>query len=168
MALIGNEKPLARVLSAPSRPLRIAQIAPLYESVPPKLYGGTEQIVAYLAEELVRRGHEVTLYAAGDSTANAPLAPGVAQSLRLAGLDHFGPALHLPMLSDVYDNASRFDIIHSHVDCLSFPLARFGQVPTLSTMHGRLDLKSFCRFIEAIAICPLFLSVTISAVRFPR
>jgi len=155
MALIGNEKTLAHVLSAPSRPLRIAQIAPLYESVPPKLYGGTERIVAYLAEELVRRGHKVTLYAAGDSTANAPLAPGVAQSLRLAGLDHFGPAFHLPMLSDVYDNAGRFDIIHSHVDCLSFPLARFGQVPTLSTMHGRLDLKELLPIYRSYSDLPL-------------
>jgi glycosyltransferase involved in cell wall biosynthesis len=141
MALVEHEKTLAAVLRAPSRPLRIAQIAPLYESVPPKLYGGTERIVAYLAEELVRRGHEVTLYAAGDSTVDVPLAAGVPQSLRLAGLDHFGPALHLPMLSEVYDNASRFDIIHSHVDCLSFPLARLVQVPTVSTMHGRLDLN---------------------------
>lgn len=140
MTLLGNEKRLAQVLSAPSRPLRIAQIAPLYESVPPKLYGGTERIVAYLAEELVRRGHEVTLYAAGDSAARVPLAAGVPRSLRLAGLDHFGPSFHLPMLSDVYDHASRFDIIHSHVDCLSFPLARLVEVPTVSTMHGRLDL----------------------------
>jgi glycosyltransferase involved in cell wall biosynthesis len=141
MALLANDKTLGQILSGPNRPLRIAQIAPLYESVPPKLYGGTERIVACLAEELVRRGHEVTLYAAGDSTANAPLAAGVPQSLRLAGLDHYGPAFHLPMLSEVYDNASRFDIIHSHVDCLSFPLARLVQVPTVSTMHGRLDLS---------------------------
>jgi glycosyltransferase involved in cell wall biosynthesis len=141
MALLSNDKTLGQILSAPNRPLRIAQIAPLYESVPPKFYGGTERIVAYLTEELVRRGHEVTLYAAGDSTAHAPLAAGVPQSLRLAGLDHFGPAFHLPMLSDVYDNASRFDVIHSHVDCLSFPLARLVEVPTVSTMHGRLDLN---------------------------
>jgi glycosyltransferase involved in cell wall biosynthesis len=141
MALVKLKKPLAPVSFPSSRPLRIAQIAPLYESVPPKLYGGTERIAGYLAEELARRGHEVTLYAAGDSTANVPIAPGVPQSLRLAGLDHLGPIFHLPMLSDVYDQASRFDIIHSHVDCLSFPLARFVQVPTVSTMHGRLDLK---------------------------
>ena len=85
MVLVGNEKTLARVLSAPTRPLRIAQIAPLYESVPPKLYGGTERIVAYLAEELVSRGHAVTLYASGDSSVNAPLAAMVPRSLRLAG-----------------------------------------------------------------------------------
>ncbi|MGH7928706.1 MAG: glycosyltransferase family 4 protein [Candidatus Binatia bacterium] len=141
MALAQHEKAFAQVLSAPIRPLRIAQIAPLYESVPPKLYGGTERIVAYLAEELVRRGHEVTLYASGDSTAKVPLAAGSPRALRLAGLDHLGAIFHLPMLSEVYDNAGRFDVIHSNLDCLSFPLARHARVPTVSTMHGRLDLE---------------------------
>ena len=141
MALVKLEKTLAPVFSPAGRPLRIAQIAPLYESVPPKLYGGTERIVAYLVEELARRGHQVTLFAAGDSTVNVSLWAGVPKSLRLSGLDHLGAVFHLPMLSDVYDQAARFDIIHSHVDCLSFPLAQFSQVPTVSTMHGRLDLK---------------------------
>jgi glycosyltransferase involved in cell wall biosynthesis len=140
MTLVGHEKTLAAALPAAERSLRIAQLAPLYESVPPKLYGGTERIVAYLAEELVRRGHQVTLYAAGDSTAKVPLEAGSPEALRLKGLDHLGPIFHLPMLSDVYENANRFDVIHSHVDCLSFPLARHVQVPTVSTMHGRLDL----------------------------
>ena len=135
------EKTLPAVFLASTRPLRIAQIAPLYESVPPKLYGGTERVVAYLAEELVRRGHEVSLYASGDSTASVPLISGSPQSLRLSGLDHLGPVYHLPMLNDVYDKANRFDIIHSHIDCLGFPLARLAQVPTVSTMHGRLDLE---------------------------
>ena len=138
-----------------SRPLRIAQLAPLYESVPPKLYGGTERIVAYLAEELVRRGHEVTLYAAGDSTAKVPLTPGSAQSLRLKGLDHLGPIFHLPMLSDVYENATRFDVIHSHVDCLSFALARHVQVPTVSTMHGRLDISEMLPIYRSYSDMPL-------------
>jgi glycosyltransferase involved in cell wall biosynthesis len=155
MALVRNEKTLAKTVCAPRRPLRIAQIAPLYESVPPKLYGGTERIVAYLAEELLRRGHEVTLYAAGDSTVNVPLAAGFPQSLRLAGLDHFGPAFHLPMLSDVYDHASHFDIIHSHVDCLSFPLARLVQVPTVSTMHGRLDLNELLPIYRSYSDLPM-------------
>jgi len=141
MTVVRREKTPAAILPASIRPLRIAQLAPLYESVPPKLYGGTERIVAYLAEELVRRGHEVTLFAAGDSTADVPLEPGSSQSLRLSGLDHLGPVFHFPMLSEVYENADRFDVIHSHVDCLSFPLARTVQVPTVSTMHGRLDLK---------------------------
>jgi glycosyltransferase involved in cell wall biosynthesis len=140
MTAVRREKTPAAT-PASSHPLRIAQVAPLYESVPPKLYGGTERIVAYLAEELVRRGHEVTLYASGDSTARVPIAAGAPQALRLIGMDQLGPALHMPMLSQVYDNAARFDIIHSHVDCLSFPLARHVKVPTISTMHGRLDVE---------------------------
>ena len=140
---------------ATSRPLRIAQVAPLYESVPPKLYGGTERIVAYLAEELARRGHQVSLYAAGDSTTSVPLIPGSPSALRLGGLDNWGPVYHLPMLSDVYDNAHRFDIIHSHVDCLSFPLARQAPVPTISTMHGRLDLKEMLPVYRSYKDLPL-------------
>jgi glycosyltransferase involved in cell wall biosynthesis len=155
MTLVENGKTLAQVLSAPRRPLRIAQIAPLYESVPPKLYGGTERIVAYLAEELVGRGHEVTLYAAGDSTAKVSIAAGFPLSLRLAGLDHLGPSFHLPMLSQVYDHASRFDIIHSHVDCLSFPLARLVRVPTVSTMHGRLDLNELLPIYRSYSDLPV-------------
>ena len=115
-----------------SRPLRIAQIAPLYESVPPKLYGGTEQMVAHLCEELVHRGHEVTLFASGDSTAKARLRPGCTVSLRLSGLDRFGSAYHLPMLSEVFENAECFDIIHSHVDYWSFPLQRLTAARTFA------------------------------------
>ena len=149
------EKTLAAVSPSPTRPLRIAQLAPLYESVPPKLYGGTERIVAYLAEELVRRGHEVTLHAAGDSTIKVPLKVGSPQALRLTGLDHLGPIFHLPMLSDVYDNPSRFDIIHSHIDCLSFPLARHAPVPTVSTLHGRLDLKELLPIYRSYSDLPV-------------
>ena len=155
MTLVRHEKTLAAVLPATPSPLRIAQIAPLYESVPPKLYGGTERIVAYLAEELVRRGHQVTLYAAGDSTAKVPLASGAPEALRLKGLDHLGPIFHLPMLSEVYDNAGRFDVIHSHIDCLSFPLARRVQTPTLSTMHGRLDLEDMLPIYRSYRDMPL-------------
>ena len=140
MTAVRREKTPAAA-PASTRPLRIAQIAPLYESVPPKLYGGTERIVAYLAEELVRRGHDVTLYASGDSTVRVPLAAGAPRALRLIGMDHLGPVLHMPMLSQVYDNAACFDIIHSHVDLLSLPLARHVRVPTISTMHGRLDVE---------------------------
>ena len=152
--MLRHEKTLAAVLPA-STPLKIAQIAPLYESVPPKLYGGTERIVAYLAEELMRRGHEVTLYAAGDSTATVPLAAGSPEALRLKGLDHLGPMFHLPMLSEVYENAGRFDVIHSHVDCLSFPLARNVQVPTVSTMHGRLDLGEMLPIYRSYSDMPV-------------
>ncbi len=140
------------------RPLRIAQIAPLYESVPPKLYGGTERVVAYIAEELARRGHEVTLFASGDSTAKVPLRPGFPKALRLNGLDYMGPAYHpyhLPMLSEIYDHAERFDIIHSHVDFLAFPFSRLVSVPTVSTMHGRLDLDAFLPLYRSYTDLPL-------------
>jgi glycosyltransferase involved in cell wall biosynthesis len=155
MAPVQQQKTLVEARPASNQPLRIAQIAPLYESVPPKLYGGTERIVSYLSEELVKRGHEVTLYAAGDSTAKVPLAAGSPQSLRLSGLDHLGPMFHLPMLSNVYDRARDFDVIHSHVDCLSFPLARLSKVPTLSTMHGRLDLAELLPVYRSYRDLPL-------------
>jgi glycosyltransferase involved in cell wall biosynthesis len=155
MAPVQQQKTLLKALPASTQPLRIAQIAPLYENVPPKLYGGTERIVSYLSEELVKRGHKVTLYAAGDSTAKVPLAAGSPQSLRLTGLDHLGPMFHLPMLSNVYDRAHDFDIIHSHVDCLSFPLARLSKVPTLSTMHGRLDLPELLPVYRSYRDLPL-------------
>lgn len=121
--------------------LRIAQLAPLYERIPPKLYGGTERVVSYITEELVRRGHQVTLFASGDSQTGAKLEPGCPQSLRLAGKPELGAFLQLPMLSAVYeDAASRFDVIHSHIDYWSFPFARLTNVPTVATMHGRLDV----------------------------
>jgi glycosyltransferase involved in cell wall biosynthesis len=130
--------------SRAARPrLRIAQIAPLYERVPPKLYGGTERVVSYITEELVRRGHEVTLFASGDSITGAKLAPGCPQALRLMGKPELGAFLQLPMLSDVYEGAQeRFDVIHSHIDYWTFPFARLTpQVPTVATMHGRLDIE---------------------------
>jgi glycosyltransferase involved in cell wall biosynthesis len=126
--------------SRSGRPLKIAQLAPLYESVPPKLYGGTERVVSYLTEALLARGHEVTLFASGDSTCRAPLHAGWPTSLRLDGLGRLGPSYQLRMLSDVYERAADFDIIHSHLDYWSFPFSRLVSTPTISTMHGRLDL----------------------------
>ena len=155
MALVRRDKKLAEGFSTGTRPLRIAQVAPLYESVPPKLYGGTERIVAYLAEELVRRGHDVTLFSAGDSTVKVPLAAGFPHALRLSGLDHLGPSFHLPMLSQVYDHAAGFDIIHSHVDYWSFPFARLVPVPTVSTMHGCLDLTDLAPIYRHYSDLPL-------------
>jgi glycosyltransferase involved in cell wall biosynthesis len=126
------------------RPLRIAQIAPLYERIPPKLYGGTERVVHYVVEELVRRGHDVTLFAAGDAQTTARLKPAYPQALRLAGKQILGFPLQLPMLSDVYENADQFDIIHNHIDFWTFPFANLCKTtPTLSTMHGRLDMDDF-------------------------
>jgi glycosyltransferase involved in cell wall biosynthesis len=120
--------------------LRIAQLAPLYESVPPKMYGGTERVVAYLTEELLRRGHEVTLFASGDSTLDVPIHAGWPVSLRNAALSHRGPDLHLRMLSEVYGHADRFDVIHSHLDYWNFAMARIVETPTVATLHGRMDI----------------------------
>ncbi len=129
---------------SPTKRLRIAQIAPLYESVPPKLYGGTERVVSYVTEELVRRGHDVTLFASGDSETRATLAPGCERALRLLGKPEIGIPLQLAMLAQIFKSAhERFDIIHSHIDFWSFPFSRMSNMPSVSTMHGRLDLPDF-------------------------
>jgi glycosyltransferase involved in cell wall biosynthesis len=120
--------------------MRIAQVAPLYESVPPKLYGGTERVVSYLTEELVRQGHEVTLFASGDSMTSAQLVPACPEALRLnkTATDHF--AHHLVMLEQVVQRRQDFDIVHFHVDYLHYPLSRREQLVNLTTLHGRLDI----------------------------
>jgi glycosyltransferase involved in cell wall biosynthesis len=119
--------------------MRVAMLAPLYESVPPRMYGGTERVVSYLSEELVRRGHDVTLFASGDSVTSAALRPGWPSALRLAALDHMGSAYHLPMLAEAFAPGA-FDIVHSHLDFWAFPFARLTGVPAVTTLHGRLDL----------------------------
>jgi glycosyltransferase involved in cell wall biosynthesis len=120
--------------------LRIAQVAPLYERVPPSLYGGTERVVAYLSDELVRRGHDVTVFASGDSQTQAKLVAPVPRALRLDGdaTDSLSP--HVIELAQVFERAHEFDVIHCHVDYLAFPFGRFVTTPTLHTLHGRLDL----------------------------
>lgn len=143
--------------SASSRRLRIAQIAPLYESVPPRLYGGTERVVSYITEELVRRGHEVTLFASGDSQTRANLVPGCAQALRLQGRPELGASLQLAMLAEVFETArENFDIVHSHIDYWSFPFASLTRVPAVTTMHGRLDIPElrpvYHRFPDAALV----------------
>lgn len=141
---------------ATSRRLRIAQVAPLYESVPPKLYGGTERVVSNLTEELVRRGHEVTLFASGDSRTAARLEAGHPVSLRMAGLNPLGASLQMQMLSSLYEQAYRFDIIHGHLDYWSFPFSRLVPVPpTITTMHGRLDISDLRPIYEHFAEMPL-------------
>lgn len=120
--------------------MRIAQVAPLVESVPPHLYGGTERVVSYLTEELVRQGHEVTLFASGDSHTRARLVPIIEKSLRLHSTDGDWLAWHTIMCDRVFASCSDFDIIHFHIDCLHYPLARRSPCPTVTTMHGRLDL----------------------------
>ncbi len=120
--------------------MRIAQVAPLYESVPPKYYGGTERVVSYLTEELVKEGHQVTLFASGDSVTNAKLVAICERSLRLDSgcIDQL--AHHFVLLERLAKSAPEFDIIHSHIDYLYFPLLRRQPTPAVSTLHGRLDL----------------------------
>jgi glycosyltransferase involved in cell wall biosynthesis len=120
--------------------MRIAQVAPLYERVPPELYGGTERVVAYLTEELVRRGHDVTLFASGDSLTSARLVPAVPRALRLAADQPDPIAPHVVELSQVFERARDFDVIHCHVDYLALPFGRLVATPTVHTLHGRLDL----------------------------
>ncbi len=120
--------------------MRIAQVSPLYESVPPKLYGGTERVVSYLTEELVRQGHDVTLFASGDSVTAARLVAPCARALRLdkSCIDPY--AHHMLALEMVARQASQFDIIHYHTDYFHFPLSRRSRRPQVTTLHGRLDI----------------------------
>lgn len=123
------------------RRMRIAQVAPLYESVPPKLYGGTERVVSYITEELVRQGHDVTLFASGDSVTQANLQPACERALRLEGKKIVDPLTHhYRMIELVAREAERFDIVHFHIDYLHFPVTRRQRIPAVTTLHGRLDL----------------------------
>jgi len=135
--------------------MRIAQVAPLYESVPPKLYGGTERIVSYLTEELVRQGHEVTLFASGDSMTGATLVPACAASLRLDPNCVDRLAYHVLMLEEVLRQKDNFDIIHYHIDYLHFPISRRELVPNITTLHGRLDLADLVPIYDVFREIPL-------------
>jgi glycosyltransferase involved in cell wall biosynthesis len=121
--------------------MRIAQIAPLYESVPPRLYGGTERVVAHLTDELVRRGHDVVLFASADSETAAELVPCRDVALRLdSGLSWDIPA-HLSMLAEVRNRAHEFDVLHFHLECIHLPFFSDRIEQTLTTMHGRQDIS---------------------------
>jgi glycosyltransferase involved in cell wall biosynthesis len=121
--------------------MKIAQVAPLYESVPPKLYGGTERIVSYITEELVRQCHDVTLFASGDSMTSAELVPMCPEALRLND-DVIDPlAHHVRMVEEVFRRKNEFDIIHFHIDYLHYPLSSREKVPNVTTLHGRLDMR---------------------------
>ena len=134
--------------------MRIAQIAPLAEAVPPKLYGGTERVVSWLTEELVALGHDVTLFATGDSRTSAKLVPGCDVGLRLKQVkDH--TASNLVMLDNVRRRADDFDIIHAHIDLLPMSLFQDMAHKTISTMHGRLDVPDFMPVYEAYSHMPL-------------
>jgi glycosyltransferase involved in cell wall biosynthesis len=119
--------------------LKIAQIAPLVESVPPKFYGGTERVVAYLTDELVNMGHAVTLFASGDSVTKARLVSVVPEALRLSQCTD-QVAGHILQIQEVMDRADEFDILHFHTDYLHFPVTRLSNKKTITTLHGRLDM----------------------------
>lgn len=134
--------------------MRIAQVSPLYEAVPPRWYGGTERIVSYLTEELVRQGNDVTLYASGDSVTAARLVAPCERALRLDA--HRDPlAHHVLLLEMVMRDAASYDVIHFHIDYLHFPLSRRAGVPHLTTLHGRLDLPDLPPLYREFAEQPL-------------
>ncbi len=134
--------------------MRIAQISPLIESVPPKLYGGTERIVSYLTEELVRQGHEVTLFASGDSQTAAELVACAPTALRLS--DVIDPTPYTVMqLEKIRRRAADFDIAHFHSDFFHFPLVRSLGTPSVTTLHGRLDLPFYRMLLDEFPEMPL-------------
>jgi len=120
--------------------MRIAQIAPLTEAVPPKFYGGTERVISWLTEELVRQGHDVTLFASGDSVTSAKLQPMWPRALRLDGSVRDPNALHMMMLEQVARQTQDFDLLHFHLDYYPFSLFSRQRTPFVTTLHGRLDL----------------------------
>ena len=135
--------------------LRIAQVAPLIESVPPKKYGGTERVVYNLTEGLVAEGHEVTLFASGDSTTSARLVAPVSSSLRLGRKSRSSMIMHMLTLSKVYEEMEgEFDIIHSHLEFMTLPFAARSPTPTVLTMHGRLDMPDYARILRRYRTMP--------------
>ena len=135
--------------------MRIAQVAPLYESVPPRLYGGTERVVAHLTHELVQLGHDVTLFASGDSVTDAKL---VSICNRALWLDEHGAddtALHILLLERLMQEAADFDVIHFHLNYLQFLIARRLATPHVSTLHGRLDLPDMRPLYDGFRDVPL-------------
>lgn len=140
--------------------MRIAQVAPLFERVPPALYGGTERVVSYLTEELVRQGHDVTLFASGDSQTRARLVSVWDRALRLDRRRPEGTSLHVLMVEQVFKRASAFDVVHFHIDAMQLPLARRHNTPCVMTMHGRLDIPGLAELYAEFHDLPL---ISISA-----
>ncbi|QSR86645.1 glycosyltransferase family 4 protein [Candidatus Methylacidiphilum infernorum] len=120
--------------------MKIAQVAPLYERVPPKLYGGTERVIHYLTEELIAQGHEVTLFASGDSLTKGRLIAPIEEALRLQKQKKDPLVYHIIMLEKLFQCIEQFDIIHYHIDFLHFPFSNRCTKKHLTTLHGRLDL----------------------------
>ncbi|MDU7524393.1 MAG: glycosyltransferase family 4 protein [Roseomonas mucosa] len=139
--------------------MRIAQVAPLAEAVPPKLYGGTERIVSYLTEELVAMGHEVTLFASGDSITSANLEAVVPVALRLDPESRDPVSPHVLAVTRVVDMLDQFDIVHFHIDHFQLPVMRERDTPYVTTFHGRLDLKELQPLMDAYPRAP-FISIS--------
>jgi glycosyltransferase involved in cell wall biosynthesis len=135
--------------------MRIAQVAPLTEAIPPKLYGGTERVVHWLTEELVALGHDVTLFASGDSITSAKLEAPWPRALRLDGSVRDPNALHMTMLERVRQQAADFDILHFHLDYYPFSLFARQATPFITTMHGRLDLPEHQPLFDTFASVPV-------------
>ncbi len=135
--------------------MRIAQIAPLTEAIPPKLYGGTERVVSWLTEELVELGHDVTLFASGDSVTKAKLEPMWPRALRLDGSVRDPVALHMTMLEKVRQRAEEFDLLHFHLDYYPFSLFARQSTPYVTTLHGRLDLPEHQRVFDSFSSAPV-------------
>ncbi|PYL81790.1 MAG: glycosyl transferase [Verrucomicrobia bacterium] len=135
--------------------MRIAQVAPLYESVPPRYYGGTERVVSYLTEELVRQGHEVTLFASGDSVTRARLVAACRRSLRFDKHCIDELAHQILMLENVFQRAAQFEIVHFHADYLHFPLSRRQPITHLTTLHGRLDIPDLVPLYQEFRDMPV-------------
>ncbi len=135
--------------------MKIALVAPLFESVPPQSYDGTERVVSYLAEELCEQGHDVTLFASGDSETRATLVAACPRSLRLDPGCSDQLAHHLLMLERVFQRAGEFDLVHFHVDYLHFPLSRRNPIAQVTTLHGRLDLPDLVPLYREYREMPL-------------
>src|SRR6516162_7455244 len=135
--------------------MHIAQVAPLTEAIPPKLYGGTERVVSWLTEELIALGHEVTLYASGDSMTSARLEAVWPRALRLDGSVRDPNALHMLMLERVYQSATNFDFIHCHLDYHPFSLFSRQPTPFVTTLHGRLDLPELQPIFDEFSSLPV-------------
>jgi glycosyltransferase involved in cell wall biosynthesis len=135
--------------------MKIAQVAPLFESVPPQCYGGTERVVSYLTEELVRQGHQVTLFASGDSVTQARLVASCPRALRLDDQCVDQLAHSVVLLDQVFRQAPTFDLIHFHIDYLHFPLSVRQRVPHVTTLHGRLDIPDLVAVFQTFPTMPV-------------
>src|SRR5437764_13522715 len=135
--------------------MKIAQVSPLFESVPPKYYGGTERVVSYLTEELVRQGHQVTLFASGDSVTSARLVAACPRALRLDDQCEDQLAYSMVLIEQVFQQAQAFDVIHFHIDYLHFPLAIRQHTPHVTTQHGRLNIPDLVPLYQTFPTVPV-------------